>query len=103
MMVEPWILGGIGLVVVLVIYRIYVRVIKTRNAAKTALASVDVQLKLRRDLIGNVLTIAKQTMDREVDLIERVTGLRQRAAADADAGDPAAVAAHLAAENALGA
>ncbi|MEM8995589.1 MAG: LemA family protein [Acidobacteriota bacterium] len=100
---ETWILGGLGLVVVFWIYRIYVRVIKTRNAAKTALASVDVQLKMRRDLIGNVLTIAKKTMGQEVELIERVTALRQQTAADVDAGDPTAVAQRLSAENAMGA
>lgn len=98
-----WMIAGAGVVIVLVVYRLYVRVLKLRNAAKTALASVDVQLKLRRDLIGNVLTIARETMRQEVALIERVTALRQQAAADTDASDPAAVAERLTAENALGA
>lgn len=102
-MVEIWIFGGVGVLLAFWFYRIYVRVIRTRNAAKTALASVDVQLKMRRDLIGNVLTIAKKTMSQEVGLIERVTNLRQQAAADAEAGDPTAVAQRLTTENALGA
>ena len=99
---ENWIWIAAGLLIVIVIYRLYVRVIKTRNAARTALASVDVQLKKRRDLIGNVLAIAKETMRQEMALIERVTALRQQAAVEADAGDPATVAEHLKAENALG-
>ncbi|MEM9761162.1 MAG: LemA family protein [Pseudomonadota bacterium] len=99
---EHWIWIGAAALVLLVVYRLYVRLIKTRNAALTALASVDVQLKKRRDLIGNVLTIAKETMRQEVALIERVTALRQQAAVEPDPGDPTAVADHLKAENALG-
>ncbi|MEM6794857.1 MAG: LemA family protein [Acidobacteriota bacterium] len=99
---ETWIAIGVGALVLLALYRIYVRVIKTRNAALNALATVDVQLKKRRDLIGNVLTIAKQTMRQEVELIERVTALRQQAAVEPDSGDAGAVKQHLQAENALG-
>ncbi|MEM1179209.1 MAG: LemA family protein [Acidobacteriota bacterium] len=99
---ETWIPMAAGVFIALLIYRLYVRVIKTRNATLTALASVDVQLKKRRDLIGNVLAIAKETMRQETALIERVTALRQQAAADPDVGDPTSVAEHLKAENALG-
>ena len=99
---ETWMIVGAVALVLFGIYRLYVRVVKTRNAALTALATVDVQLKKRRDLIGNVLAIAKETMRQERALIEQVTALRQKASIEPDTDDPTTVADHLAAENALG-
>ena len=81
-------------------YSMYTRVVRTRNRAESALASIDVQLKKRRDLIPNVLVLAKETMTREVELIERVTELRASAEAAAT-GEAGAVEEHLQAERAL--
>lgn len=101
-MQELWIAAGVLLAIIFLVYGLYVRVIKTRNAALNALSTVDVQLKKRRDLIGNVLAIAKETMRQEIGLIERVTALRKQAGVEADPGDPDAVSEHLKVENVLG-
>ncbi|MEM8836705.1 MAG: LemA family protein [Pseudomonadota bacterium] len=71
-----------------ILFFLYVRLIQKRNAALGALSSIDVQLKQRRDLIPNILAIAKETMTREIELIERVTELRASAAAGANVKDP---------------
>lgn len=57
-------------------YSIYTALIRKRNKAQEAFASVDVQLKKRYDLIPNILTIAKKYMEHERGLIEEVTKLR---------------------------
>lgn len=90
-----------GLLIVLgivgfVLYLLYAGLIKKRNAALESLSSVDVQLKMRHDLIPNILTIAKKYMEHERELIERVTELRAKAEAPYDKADRAAVQEHLA-------
>ncbi|MEM1020700.1 MAG: LemA family protein [Pseudomonadota bacterium] len=89
--------------IAVILYILYIQVIQKRNAALSALSSVDVQLKKRRDLIPNVLAIAKETMTKEIALIEEATRLRT-AAAEAEPSDPKDVDAkqrHLTAEAAL--
>lgn len=78
---------GVVLLVLVILYVLYVQVIQKRNAALSALSTVDVQLKKRRDLIPNVLAIAKETMTKEIELIERATALRA-AATQAEPNDP---------------
>lgn len=84
------IIGIVGALIVLVLYILYVQVIQKRNKALSALSTVDVQLKKRRDLIPNVLAIAKETMESEIELIEEATRLRT-AAAEAEPSDPSDV------------
>lgn len=86
-----------------ILYLLYAGLIKKRNAALEALSSVDVQLKMRHDLIPNILAIAKKYMEHERTLIERVTELRGQAEQRYDKTDPAAVQAHLASSEALAA
>lgn len=50
-----------------------------KNKVKEALASIDVQLKKRYDLIPNVLFIANKFMEHERSLIEDITRLRTEA------------------------
>ena len=65
-------------------YSAYVTVIKRKNKAAEAFASIDVQLKQRYDLIPNILTIAQKFMDHERSLIEDVTKLRTQAVSLSD-------------------
>jgi len=71
-------LGIIGFLVI-VIYSIYVGLIKKKNQAFEAFSGIDVQLKKRHDLIPNILIIAKKFMKHEKDLLTEITGLRSQA------------------------
>jgi len=76
-------------------YMWYVAIISRRNKALEALSSVDVQLKMRLDLIPNILAIAKRFMEHELSLMTNITTLRTQAAASYDPKDAAAVQQHL--------
>lgn len=86
-----------------VLYALYAGIIRKKNQVGEALAGVDVQLTQRRDLVPNVLAIAKRFLSHERELLEQVTALRAQAARPADAGDPAALKAKFDAEAQLGA
>lgn len=91
-MIALIIFGGI----IAILYSMYVGLIQKRNAAQEALSSIDVQLKMRHDLIPNILTIAKKYMEHERALIESVTALRSKAEAPYDKANPASVTDHFA-------
>lgn len=76
-------------------YLLYVGLIQKRNAALEALSGIDVQLKMRHDLIPNILTIAKKYMEHENAVLTKVTELRARAEAPYDKTSAAAVSEHL--------
>lgn len=61
-----------------VIYFWYIVIIRRKNQVEEALASIDVQLTKRHNLIPNILNIAKKFMEHEKALIEEVTSLRAR-------------------------
>ncbi len=69
----------IAVICLLVLYSLYVSVIRAKNAVFEALSGIDVQLRKRYDLIPNVLTIAKKFMEHEKDLFDRITELRTKA------------------------
>lgn len=87
--------GVVCLIVLVIVYRIYVGVIRKRNKVQEALSSIDVQLKKRADLIPNILTIAKKFMEHERELMTRIVELRNVVAKDYDKGDRQAVARHF--------
>jgi LemA protein len=91
----------ISLMIPLIIYVLYVGIIKKRNNALESLSTIDVQLKMRSDLIPNILKIAKKYMEHERELIETVTALRSAADAPYDKANPAAVKEHFAAADQL--
>ncbi len=64
---------------IIILYFLYVSVIKKRNKALEALSGIDIQLKKRHNIIPNILTIAKKFMEHEKSLIEEVTKLRTKA------------------------
>jgi len=66
-------------IVLIVLYWMYVRAIQIKNRASEAASSIEVQLEKRRDLIPNVLTLAKKFMEHEKSLLTELTELRSRA------------------------
>ena len=76
-------------------YLLYAGLIKKRNGALEALSGIDVQLKMRSDLIPNILAIAKKYMEHENEMLTKVTELRGRADAPYDKTNAAAVSEHL--------
>ena len=79
-------------VVLIVLYFLYNRLIKSRNMAQAALSSIEIQLRKRYDLIPNVLSIAKKYMEHEKSTFDQITKLRTEALSNSDAEDPSAVA-----------
>ena len=71
--------GGAALILVFWLYSTYVNVVKTKNKVDEAMASIDVQLKKRYDLMPNVLFLANKFMEHERSLIEDITKLRTSA------------------------
>jgi LemA protein len=85
------------------VYYLYSSLIKKRNQTLEALSGIDVQLKMRFDLIPNILTIAKKFMEHEKSLITEVTELRTKASAQYNRNDPKAISEHIQATEALNA
>lgn len=96
----PWIVLA---VVALGLYLLYASIVTKKNKVAEALASIDVQLTQRHDLIPNVLAIAKRFMEHERGLMDDVTALRTKASQAVGVQDPAQIGAKFAAENQLGA
>ena len=59
---------GIILLIIILLYFLYARIIRNKNSVFEALSGIDVQLKNRSNLIPNVLTIAKKFMKHEKEL-----------------------------------
>ena len=93
---------GIIILVSVLLYFLYARIIRNKNSVLEALAGIDVQLKTRSNLIPNVLTIAKKFMAHEKDLLENVTKLRTRESEAYDQTDPTSIKEHISAATALG-
>ena len=93
--------GVFVLLAAYILYRTHSRIVVTGNEAEQALASVDVQLRKRHDLIPQVVATARKFMIHEAALLERLTELRAKAAASYDKTKAGEVAAHLEAERAL--
>ncbi len=79
MSLTNFIIIGLAIAFVVWFYSVYVNVVKTKNKVDEAMASIDVQLKKRYDLIPNVLFLANKFMDHERSLIEDITKLRTEA------------------------
>ena len=85
---------------------IYNGLVTARNAFKNAFAQIDVQLTRRYDLIPNLVEVAKGYLKHERETLEAVIQARAAAvsglaAAKANPGDPAAMAALGGAESGL--
>ncbi len=74
-----WILVGIGVVILVVVFGMYNGLIGKKNSVENAFASIDTILKKRYDLIPNLVAAVKQYMEHERGLLENVTALRAKA------------------------
>lgn len=79
-------------IVLIILYTLYNKLIKARNMAQAALSSIEIQLRKRYDLIPNVLSIAKEYMDHEKSTFDQIIKLRTEAMSNSDAEHPNAVA-----------
>lgn len=77
--------AAIVLVVLLFVVALYNRLIRARNAVENAFASVDVQLKQRRDLIPTLVDSMRAYMTHERGTLDELTTLRERAAGSPNA------------------
>ena len=71
-----WVATGL---VLIALYAWYATIVTRRNRVSEALASIDVQLTQRHDLIPNVLQIARRFMDHERGLMDDITAMRAKA------------------------
>ena len=77
----------VAIVLLIIMYNLYIQLIKKRNKVKEAMGGIDVQLNKRYSLIPNILVIANKFMEHERNLMENITALRSQAASirsDAD-------------------
>lgn len=72
---------GLGLALVFVLWGLltFNGFIRKRNRSRTALSSIDVNLKKRHDLIPNLVGAVKGYMKHEAAVLEKVTELREQA------------------------
>ncbi len=63
----------------LIIILMYNSLVKSKNDVENAFGAMDVQLKMRYDLIPNLVATVKQYAAHEKELIENVTALRTKA------------------------
>lgn len=83
-----YVLMGVGAVVVLYLYTLYIALVKKRNKLKEAEADVDVQLNKRYDLIPNILNMAAKFMAHEKSLLSEIVRLRSEALKQSFAANP---------------
>lgn len=70
---------GAVLLLALIIFGMYNRLVGRRNAVETAFGSIDAMLKMRYDLIPNLVAAVKQYMLHETGTLTKVTELRAKA------------------------
>lgn len=76
---QSWMIWAALGVVVLFVISIYNRIITLVQARKTALSDIDVQLKMRHDLIPNLVETVKGYAAHEKGILENVTAARATA------------------------
>ncbi len=73
-----WTIAGV-LLLAIVVFGMYNRLIGRRNAVENAFAGIDTTLKMRYDLIPNLVASVKQYMQHEAGTLTQVTELRTKA------------------------
>jgi len=73
----------------------YARIISLRNKAREALSGIDAHLRMRFDLIPNILAIARKFMEHERGLLNEVTELRTKMQTDYNPRDREALKQHF--------
>jgi LemA protein len=85
-MIVFWVILGIVVILLLIIFGMYNGLIRLRNQVKNAWAQIDVQLKRRHDLIPNLVETVKGYKNFERETLEAVTKARNVAVAAASSG-----------------
>ena len=75
-----WVAIAIPAALLLVLVVIYNGLVWKKNRVEKAFSSIDVYLKMRYDLIPNLVAAVKGYMEHEQEVIEKVTELRGRVA-----------------------
>jgi LemA protein len=86
MPIGAWIVVGIVIIFIVILFSYYNGLVGLRNQVKNAWAQIDVQLKRRYDLIPNLVETVKGYRDFERSTLEAVTNARNLAQAGASAG-----------------
>ncbi len=73
---EIWIILGVIVVIVALVFGIYNGLVTARNRVKEGWSGIDVQLKRRADLIPNLVETVKGYAKHEKDVFENVTKAR---------------------------
>lgn len=101
-----YILGGVVVVLVIYLIKIYNNLVSYRTQYENGFEQISVQMKRRLDLIPNLVATASQYMKHEKETLENVTRARQNMlnatnAADKMPGDKSAIGLMATAEGAL--
>lgn len=82
----PISIGFVGVAVILLVVMVskYNTLIKYKNKVKESLSLIDVQLKLRFDLIPNLVRVVKKFAEHEKEVLTEVTKLRNLAVKETD-------------------
>ena len=75
-------------VVLVVVGLLFNRLVGLRNRAASAWSDIDVQLKQRHDLVGNLVEVVRAYARHEKQTLEAVTEARSRAEGARRSGDP---------------
>ena len=67
---------------------IFDRLVRLRNRAQNAWSDIDVQLKRRHDLVGNLVEVVQGYVQHERQTLQSVTAARTRAESARQTGDP---------------
>ena len=92
---ELWIVLAVIAAVVIFFIVLYNRIIALKQRRNNAFSDIDVQLKLRHDLIPNLVDTVKGYASHEKELLEEVTNARSRAMRQGSVDDKVAAEAHL--------
>jgi len=74
-----WVVIGLFAVIILWLILIYNSIISLKNQVAGAWSQIDVQLKRRHDLIPNLISVVKDYMEFERDVLQKVTIARSGA------------------------
>ena len=74
-----WIIIGIVVLLLLIIFGIYNGLVRARNRVRNSFSQIDVQLKKRYDLVPNLIETVKGYMKHEKETFTKITQLRTQA------------------------
>jgi LemA protein len=101
MLTIPLSLAIVALSSLVLLYPLYVGLIRKKNRVSEALGNIDAQLQQRLDLLPNILKLARRFMDHESTLFEEITNLRTAVSQPYNKNHPTSVQAHLTTAQAL--